>query len=123
MALRKLGIDARVMLPGYGLINHAKYNISHLFSFQLTLREGTATIKVYTTIYHGTPFYFIQSWPYFGEEDSVYTMWDWDAPRFIFFNQVAMGVTWEIGRRLGWFPDVLHVNDWHTGRLCGRMDV
>jgi len=116
-ALRKDGIDARVVMPGYGFINHEKYNVSLLFTFQITLREGTADVKVYSTVYDGVPFYFVQSWPYFGDDESVYTEWDWDVPRFIFFNRVVMGFAWELLQRLGWFPDVFHVNDWHTGLL------
>lgn len=116
-ALRQHDIDARVILPGYGFIDHDKYDISHLFTFKLALRQGTADVNVYTTIHQGVPFYFLQAWPYFGEDDAVYTDWDWDIPRFIFFNQAVMGVIWEIQRRLGWQPDVLHVNDWHTGLL------
>ena len=56
-ALRE--IDARVILPGYGFINHAKYNISHLFTFQQTLHTGTAEVRVFTTVYDGVPFYFV----------------------------------------------------------------
>ncbi len=114
-ALRRMGIDARVILPGYGFINHTRYNIEHLFSFPFTHRLGTSEVNVYTTLYDEVPFYFVQAWPYFGPETSVYTDWEWDVPRFIFYNQVLMAVAWELGQRAGWFPDVFHVNDWHTG--------
>ncbi|MFW5708577.1 MAG: glycogen synthase [Chloroflexota bacterium] len=116
-ALRKHGIDARVIIPGYGLIEHHRYQISHLFSFDLTLHEGTAEVQVFTAVHQGVPFYFVQSWPFFGDEKAVYTGWDWDVPRFIAFNQLVMGVMWQLQERLGWFPDVCHVNDWHTGLL------
>lgn len=115
MALRRSGIEARVIMPGYGFIRHYEHHISHLFSFQLTLKEGTADVHIYTTIHNDLPYYFVQAYPYFGNEDSVYTEWNWDVPRFIFFNQVVMGAIWELGQRLDWFPDVVHVNDWHTG--------
>ncbi|GAB4520415.1 MAG: glycogen synthase GlgA [Anaerolineae bacterium] len=116
-ALRKMGIDARVVMPGYGLISHQEYNISHLFTFSTTLHTGTVQVRVYTTVYDGVPFYFIQAWPYFGDDMDVYTERGWDVPRFIFFNQVVMACMWELRQRLDWFPDVLHVNDWHTGLL------
>lgn len=116
-ALRQIGVDARVIMPGYGLISHEKHNISLLFEFQYFHHEGVADVSVYTTVRDGVPFYFIQSWPYFGNDSNVYTDWNWDSPRFIYFNQLAMAVTWELRVRLGWFPEVFHVNDWHTGLI------
>lgn len=117
LALRQLGIDARVILPGYGFIEHDKHNISHLFTFAFTHRMGTSTVQVYTCVHHGVPFFFVQAWPFFGNDGSVYTEWNWDVPRFIFFNQAVMATLWELRQRLGWLPDVLHVNDWHSGLL------
>lgn len=116
-ALRRLGLDARVILPGYGFIKHFEYNISHLFQFQFTHRMGTAEAHVFTTVYDGVPFYFTQAWPFFGNDESVYTDRNWDIPRFIFFNQLVMATAWELKERIGWFPDVFHVNDWHTGLI------
>ena len=37
--------------------------------------------------------------------------------RFIFFNQALMAALAELDARQDWFPDVLHVNDWHTSLL------
>lgn len=116
-ALRRSGVDARVIMPGYGFIKHDEKNISHLFTFSFSHREGSSTVSVYTTVYQGVPFYFIQAWPYFGDDTTVYTEWSWDAPRFIFFNQAVMAAIWELSQRIGWFPEVVHVNDWHTGLL------
>jgi len=116
-ALQQSEMDARVIMPGYGFIDHMKHNINRLFSFQFTHRKGITDVDVYTCIRDGVPYYFVQGWPYFGEETSVYTGWDWDVPRFIFFNQIAMAVAWQLQARLGWFPDVFHVNDWHTSLI------
>lgn len=116
-ALRHNGIDARVIIPGYGFINRQQHQVSHLFTFDFPHRNGTSTVEVYTTLVDDTPFYLIQSWPYFGDDATVYTVWDWDIPRFVFFNQAAMAVAWQLHERLGWFPDVFHVNDWHTGLI------
>ncbi len=116
-ALQELDVDARVIMPGYGLIDHQKYNISHLFNFEFSHRTGTSQVSVYTCVHNEIPFYFVQGWPYFGEEGEVYTTWDWDVPRFIFFNQMVMATAWELNERLGWMPDVIHAHDWHTGLL------
>jgi starch synthase len=116
-ALRQAGVDARVIIPGYGFIDHSKYNISRLFSFDFTHRTGTTRVDVYTCVHDGVPFYLVQGHPFFGHESKVYLGWNEDVPRFIFFNQIALATAWQLGERLGWFPDVFHVNDWHTSLL------
>lgn len=121
-ALNKAGLDARVLMPLYGYIDHARYNIEYRFTFRAPRRNGTAEVHVFAAEYHGVKYYFVKSWPFFGEEGTVYTEWNWDMPRFIFFNQVAQAVMWEIRQREGWFPDVWHVNDWHTGLLPFLLD-
>ncbi len=116
-ALRRQGVDARVILPGYGFIEHFRYEINLLFEFSFSHRLGSSDVKVFHTVYDGVPYYFLQSWPYFGNDATVYTEWDWDVPRFIYFNQMIMAAVWELRQRTGWFPDILHANDWHSGLL------
>jgi starch synthase len=116
-ALRCNNVDARVILPGYGLIQHYPYNIQLAFAFDFHHRMGTTDVRVYHCVYNGVPFYFVQGHPFIGQEHSVYTHWDWDARRFIWFNQAAMAVIYELNQREGWLPDVVHTNDWHTALL------
>jgi starch synthase len=115
--LRQQGIDARVLIPQYGFIPGDPYGIEHLFTFQLPRRTGTADVHLAGTEYDGVPVYFLRAWPYFGEGDYLYTTVEWDIPRFIFFAQAALGVAWEFGSRLNWFPDVFHVHDWHAALM------
>ena len=116
-ALRRLGVDARVIIPGYGFINHLQFAIEPLFSFSFSHRLGINELTLYSCEYDGVPFYFLQSPPYFGQEGEVYSQWNWDMERFIYFNQALMSALGQIQERLGWFPDVAHVNDWHTSLL------
>ncbi|MEO0562891.1 MAG: glycogen/starch synthase, partial [Chloroflexota bacterium] len=116
-ALRALGTDARVMLPLYGSIDRSKFNIKPLFGFDYNRRDGNYYVTVHTTTWHDVPFYFVEAYPFFGNEGSVYTDWNWDMPRYIFFNQVAMAASWEIQQQQDWRADVFHVNDWHTGLI------
>ena len=116
-ALRQEGADVRVIMPGYGFIPHNQYNISRLFSFSFDHSRGRSDVHIYTCVRDGVPHYFIQVWPYFGQDSSVYTQVDWDVPRFVFFNQVVPAVIAELQERLGWMPDIVHVNDWHTSLL------
>lgn len=122
-ALRRLDVDARVIMPFYGAIDTEKHQIVPYFSFEFSRPVGTANVQVYTTTSDGVPFYFVQAWPHFHPGDrNIYTTWDWDVPRFIFFCQVAMAVAWELRVREGWFPDVWNVNDWHTALLPFLID-
>lgn len=121
-ALKKVGVDARVMLPGYGFIKHYDYNVEYMFSFDFARRIGTTQVHVYTAKVDDVDFYLVQGLPYFGQDSTVYSNWQQDVPRFVFFNQVAMAVAWEIGQRTGWFPDVFHANDWHTGLIPFLLD-
>jgi starch synthase len=114
-ALRRLGVDARVVIPGYGFIHHYDYNIHHFFSFDFPRRTGTTRTHIYTTTRNGVPYYFVQGWPFFGSDSSVYTEWQYDVPRFLYFNQVVLEVALHLRTREDWFPDLLHLNDWHTG--------
>ena len=116
-ALRELDIDARVILPLYGTIDRSRFNIKPIFNFPFYRRTGTTYISIHYTEWENVPFYFIEALPFFGVEQSVYLGWHQDMPRYIFFNQVAMAAAWELKQREGWFPDIFHVNDWHTGLI------
>ncbi len=121
-ALRRQGVDARVLMPYYGFIERARFGIEPLFSFVLTRATDTIGVEVWTTVHDTVPVYFVRGLPFFGDETTVYGAWEFDSPRFIFFNQVTMAIAEEFGRRLDWFPDVLHVNDWHTGLIPFLID-
>jgi starch synthase len=122
-ALQREGIDARVMMPGYGLIPHTDYDINYQFSFTFNRRTGSIEVNVYMCLYEGISFYFLQAPPFFGYDASVYTDWDWDMPRFVLFNQIAIAAAWEIGQRQSWMPDVFHVNDWHTSLIPFLLSI
>lgn len=110
--LRAKGIDARVIMPKYGKIKE----------------EYTSRMKtVYTGITHlgwrrpycgvltceedGVPFYFIDNEQYF-KRDGFYG-YDDDAERFAFFCRAVL----DILPQIDFIPDVIHLNDWHTGPI------
>lgn len=116
-ALRRLGIDARVIMPAYRMINHDRYGIKTLFTFPVVRRTETVEATLYETVYDDVPIYFIGAQPYFGSEETVYTDHDTDVPRFLFFNQAVIAAADALDQWLGWFPNVMHVHDWHTGLI------
>lgn len=122
-ALKRMGADVRVLMPGYGQIPHDKFNIRYLLSFKFAHNRGVSDVTLYTTEHDGVTYYLLQAWPYFGSEAQVYHDYSWDLPRFIFFNQVAMAAVWELRHTIGWDADVLHTHDWHTGLLPFLIDI
>ncbi len=122
-ALRSAGIDARVLMPYYAFIDQNRYHIRHLFSFQFQRQTGTEYVDLFGTEYNGVPIYFLRSLPYFGQERTVYSNWDGDVPRFIFFCQAALEAAGALRDQIGWFPDLFHVNDWHTGLIPFLIDL
>ena len=116
-ALRRLGVDARVIIPGYGFIDHRLYRIEPLLRFDFHHRMGVNEVKLYCCKHDGITYYLLQSSPYFGLEGEVYRHWTWDVERFIYFNQALMASLSNLGEQGDWLPDVLHVNDWHTSLL------
>lgn len=121
-ALRARGVDARVLMPFYAFIDSGRFNIRFLFSLTLHRRTGDTYIEIFTTEHDGVPIYFVKALPYFGQETQVYMGWDDDVPRFMFFSQAVFDIATMLREHTGFFPDVLHVNDWHTGLVPFLLD-
>jgi starch synthase len=120
-ALRQRGVDARVVLPLYGPVKgRFGDRLTYRFHFQFHRPPGTADIYIHSAEQDGIPVYFLESWPFFSGGDYIYTDLNWDRKRFVFFSQAAMALAWELGQGrdgAAWFPDVLHVHDWHTALI------
>ncbi len=116
-ALRRKGVDTRVIIPGYGFIDHLEFGIEPVLNFDLHHRLGVNEVQLFCCQFDEIPYYLLQSPPYFGLEGDVYSRWDWDLERFIYLNQALMAALFHLDARAGWRPDVLHVNDWHTSLL------
>ncbi|HYF84473.1 MAG TPA: glycogen synthase GlgA [Clostridia bacterium] len=108
--LRRLGIDARVMIPKYGDIPsffREKMSCVSIFNVPVGWRNqycGVEEIK-----YEGMPFYFIDNEYYF-KRQGMYGFYD-EAERYAFFCRAAL----EAIRYLDFKPDILHCHDWQTG--------
>src|SRR5690349_15528642 len=72
-ALRKLDVDARVLIPHYGFIDDSKFNITEIFHFDFPRSTGVTDVHVFKTVQDGVPVYFVKGWPFFGQESGVYT--------------------------------------------------
>ena len=116
-ALRALGHDVRVVMPRYGSIDVEKYGLRRMVT---NLGVPLAHQPVNADVLEGriadeVPIYFIENEQFFGRE-GMYGFWDDDA-RFIYFSRAAL----EMLRPLGFQPDVIHVNDWHTAIIPNML--
>jgi starch synthase len=109
-ALRALGHEVRIMMPRYGRIDRAEHELEPVLESLVVSfpdREEKAQL-LETTLNGGVPVYMIESEHYFDRE-AIYGYPD-DGERFLFFCRAVLKAI-EI---LGWQPDIVHTNDWHT---------
>lgn len=112
--LSLLGHDIRVLMPRYGSIDIKSKYVAD-FPVVMGTRNETCIIKetsIYDTENKAIPVYFIQNHHYFNRS-GIYCYND-DAERFILLCKTAL----EMLPAIGFKPDIIHCNDWHTGPIC-----
>lgn len=109
-ALRKLGHDVKVVIPGYGAIDWANLKPRWQTMFPVPNAGGNQTAEIWETEADGTPFTLVTG-PPIPKDRRVYGSGiEEDGPKFIFFSLAALWAT----EALGWKPDVLHAHDYHA---------
>ncbi len=109
-ALKEKGCDARVMLPYYKRIKEK--NIAEYQGYAyVKIADRMEYVGVFHSNFEGVDFYFIDSDRYFNR-DGLYGYGD-DGERFAFFDFAVL----EAIKVIGFFPDVIHCNDWQTGLI------
>ncbi|MDD4188889.1 MAG: glycogen synthase [Eubacteriales bacterium] len=111
------GNDVRAVMPGYKQI---ETDMEYRADFPVILggksetcivREGSMNFKE-KDLPGSIPVYFICNYNYF-DRDGIYCFND-DGERFAFFCEAVLKMLPEIGFK----PDIIHCNDWHTGPVC-----
>jgi len=120
-ALREEGHDVRLAIPGYGAIDWERWKPEPVASFPVPHRGGAQKADVYLA---APDVYFVTGPPIPTHRGIYGSSIAEDAPKFLFFSLAAL---WTCGT-LGWTPDVVHANDWHTAAAvywlagAGRRD-
>ena len=105
-------IKAAVIMPKYGLIQHAlKDKIKHIRYIFITVAGKSVYCGIEKAEYKGVSYYFIDNEYYF-KRDGLYGYGD-DPERFAFFCKAVL----EAVPFLDFLPDILHCNDWQTGMI------
>ena len=126
LALREAGNDVRVMMPKYGNISERKnriHEINRLRDIPIPMGEfdELATVKSSSIQNPKTKVqaYITTNYKYFDSLKGVYhdpkswKPYENNAERFTFFNRSVI----ETCLLLGWFPDIIHCNDWQTALI------
>jgi starch synthase len=108
-ALRAMGHDVRIALPRYKSIDGVRFKLKLAIApFPVPVGADHKLTEVLEGAADDVPAYLVWDEYYFGR-DKVYG-YDDDAQRFVFFGRAILTFI----KQLGWQPDVIHANDWHT---------
>ena len=106
----ELTLDIRLVIPYHGAIQRQAYPLRKLTSFPIQQAEGPLEAVVLSGSLQGLPVLFIDG-PSIPPDASVYSSDALaDGLKFTFFSLAAL----EMIPQVGWIPDVIHANDWHT---------
>jgi starch synthase len=114
-ALSKQGIDVRVIMPLYGVIDKEKYDLKKIYS-GLEVPSGRILMKV--NIYEGiipssnVKIFFLDSPEYFSQKH-IYGKGD-NSERFLFFSLAALYAI----PVLNFEPNILHMHDAHVAMMA-----
>ncbi len=111
-ALKKLGIDARVITPYHSVIKR-KYasQVEHLCSFYSNLGWRKAYVGVEKLVLDGVTIYLIDNEQYFG--DKIYRGGLAEGEQYAYFSRAVLDTI----PVLDFAPQVIHCNDWHTAMI------
>lgn len=114
-SLARLGVDIRIAMPKYGCITEPLTPVGE-YPVPLGGQHPTCTVFQTTLPQSDVRVYFLSHDPLFarpgiyGEGGVGYPD---ELERFAFLSRAVL----ELGLQLGWEPDLIHVNDWHTSLI------
>lgn len=111
-ALRALGVDARVLLPGFPAVLKGIPELREVERFQGLPGQQEGRI-LEGRLASDVPAFVLDVPDYFGRSGGPYDEWGDSHLKFAAFSMAAA----RIGRHGagGWKPEVLHCHDWQTG--------
>ena len=111
-ALKKLGIDARVITPYHHCIKE-KYGdkVEHMFYFYSRMGWRNAYVGLEKLVLDDITIYLIDNEQYFG--DAIYRGGNAEGEQYSFFCRAVLDVI----PNLDFSVDIIHCNDWHTAMM------
>jgi len=121
-ALLKLGVDVRLVIPKYGIVDEKKYPLKKVTENVIVPFNGVdEKVNIFETPLPGSevPVYLIDHLKYLGrngvyfETDASPGGSDQEAKRFTFLARSSLTIL----ETLNWYPDIIHCHDWHVGMI------
>lgn len=114
-ALKKQGVDVRVIMPKYGSIAQ-KYKermefIGYLYVDLIWRHQYCGVFKLNQD---GVTFYFLDN-EYYYNRGKLYD--DLDLEKFCFLDLAAL----EVAQYINFRPDIIHIHDWQTGPIAALI--
>ncbi len=110
--LKKKKNDVRVVLPLYlKIANQNRHEFEYITTVNIHCGVINTTASFFQKEVDGVVFYFIEHQGYF-EREGLYGYGD-DGERFAFFQKAVL----ELIKTIEFYPDVMHLHDWHTGMI------
>ena len=111
-ALKKLGMDARVIIPYHRIIKE-KYGdkVQHMFHFFAKMGWRSEYAGIEKLELDDTVIYLVDSERYFG--DRIYLGDKPEGEQYAFFQRAVLDAI----PNLDFNPEVIHSNDWHTAMI------
>lgn len=117
----ELKLDVRLVLPYHTVIRTE--NLRPLGIYSIPRGDSDIQVEAFEGALDGMPVYLLNGDP-IRASGSVYSSNNkLDGEKYTFFSLAAL----ELPRQIGWEPDIIHANDWHTalasyGNLVKRWD-
>ena len=117
--LARKGHDVRVILPLYTAIPE-KYTdaMRHLIDFEVELGWRKQYCGIEVLEQDGVTFYFVDNKYYFGRS-YIYGLGGDEYERYGFFCRAVLNAL----PLIGFFPDIIHANDWQTGMIPALLKI
>jgi starch synthase len=116
-ALKELGVDVRICLPKYEIIDFKKYKFE-LIAKDIEVKNERVNIYQGFLPESEVILYLLENEKYFGQ-NGVYPGFKKEIERFLFFSQAVL----EIFPAINWFPDIIHCHDWHTAIVAPLLNL
>jgi len=127
IAMREYAHDIRAIIPKYGCIaerKHKIFNINRTAEVNLKMPSGkdeifTVKSAAIANTRHRVQVYVAGNHKYFESRKGIYNdpikwvEYNDNLERFVFFSRTVV----ETCELLGWYPDIIHCNDWHTALI------
>jgi starch synthase len=110
-ALRALGHDVRVAIPGYGAIDWVRWAPASKAKFPVYTSWGANEAEIWETTVDDVPHLLVTGPPIPRERWIYGRSIEEDGPKFVFFSLAALWAS----ENLDWKPDVVHAHDSHAG--------